>query len=113
MVKYENHLGKIEITDKFFEDLVGSVVTECFGVVGMVQTNEQKFLFKKKDAIDSGVKVVVKENKLYIDVHISVLYGANISSIVKSIVHKVTYIVEETTDLAVAKVNVFVDEMKD
>lgn len=113
MVKYENHLGKIEITDNFFKDLVGSVVTECFGVVGMVQTNEQKFSLKKKDSIDSGVKVIVKDNNLYIDIHIVVLYGANISSIVKSIAHKVTYAIEEATELKVAKVNVFIDKMKD
>lgn len=113
MVNYENHLGKIKITDNYFKDLVGNVVTECFGVVGMVQTNAQKFFLKKKDSIDSGVKIVLKDNLLYIDIHIVVLYGANISSIVKSIAHKVTYAVEETTDCKVGKVNVFIDQMKD
>lgn len=113
MVKYENHLGKINITHKFFEDLVGMIVTECFGVVSMVQTNKQKLFLKRKDDINNGVRVVVKDNQLYIDIHIAVLYGANISSIAKSIAHKVTYIVEETTDLKVSKVNVFVDHMKE
>ena len=36
----------------------------------------------------------------------------NISVIVKSIVNKVRYTVEQATNLDVAKVNVFVDSMK-
>ena len=49
---------------------------------------------------------------LVIDLHIAVTYGVNISAIVKSIVNKVRYTVEEATGLQVAKVNVFVDDMK-
>jgi len=44
--------------------------------------------------------------------HIVVTYGLNISVIVKSIVNKVRYTVEEATGLEVKKVNVFVDAMK-
>lgn len=46
------------------------------------------------------------------DLHISVIYGMNISAIAKSIVNKVRYTVEEATGLDVKKVNVFVDGMK-
>ena len=46
------------------------------------------------------------------DLHISVIYGMNISAIAKSIVNKVRYTVEEVTGLQVKKVNVFVDGMK-
>lgn len=49
---------------------------------------------------------------LVIDLHIAVTYGVNISAIVKSIVNKVRYTVEEATGFQVAKVNVFVDDMK-
>ena len=49
---------------------------------------------------------------LAIDLHIIVTYGLNISAIVKSIVNKVRYTVEEATGFEVRKVNVFVDGMK-
>lgn len=49
---------------------------------------------------------------LSVDLHIIVTYGLNISVIVKSIVSKVRYTVEEATGLKVSKVNVFVDAMK-
>ena len=49
---------------------------------------------------------------LNVDLHIIVTYGLNISAIVKSIVNKVRYTVEDATGLEVHKVNVFVDAMK-
>ncbi|WP_395588158.1 Asp23/Gls24 family envelope stress response protein [Pseudomonas syringae group genomosp. 7] len=44
--------------------------------------------------------------------HIIVTYGLNISAIVKSIVNKVRYTVEEATGLEVRQLNVYVDGMK-
>ncbi|MEG1943488.1 MAG: Asp23/Gls24 family envelope stress response protein, partial [Angelakisella sp.] len=64
-----------------------------------------------KEDPDRGVRVRINEGKLIVDLHIAVTYGVNISAIVKSIVHKVRYTVEESTGLAVAKVNVYVDSM--
>lgn len=48
----------------------------------------------------------------YIDLHISVMYGVNVSTIVKSIIHKVRFAVEDETGFTVDKVNVFVDAVK-
>ena len=67
---------------------------------------------EKDEAQDKGVKVRTVAGGLVIDLHIAVTYGVNISAIVKSIVNKVRYTVEEATGLQVAKVNVFVDDMK-
>ena len=50
-------------------------------------------------------------DQLIIDLHIIVSFGVNISAIVKSIVNKVKYSVEDATGLTVAKVNVYVDQM--
>ena len=40
------------------------------------------------------------------------MYGINVSTIVKSIIHKVRFAVEDETGIAVDKVNVFVDSVK-
>ena len=101
MIKFENHLGSIEISQDYFANLVGHAASECFGVAGMVD-----------EAQDKGVKVRTVAGGLVIDLHIAVTYGVNIAAIVKSIVNKVRYTVEEATGLQVAKVNVFVDDMK-
>ena len=61
---------------------------------------------------EKGVTVRYKNDKLYIDLHISVMYGVNVSTIVKSIIHKVRFAVEDETGFTVDKVNVFVDAVK-
>ena len=36
MIKIENNIGKINITDEVFTNLAGEAATSCFGVKGMV-----------------------------------------------------------------------------
>lgn len=37
MLKLENHLGVIEISEEYFANLIGHAVSECFGVAGRVK----------------------------------------------------------------------------
>lgn len=114
MLKLENHLGVIEISEEYFANLVGHAASECFGVSGMVSSNPVQGLrstISKEEFTDKGVHVRAVDGNLVVDLHIAVTYGVNISVIVKSIVNKVRYTIEEATGLQVAKVNVFVDEM--
>ncbi len=113
MVRIENHLGVIEISESYFSHLVGKLVTDCFGVAGMVTSDPlQGFKLKFiRNPVNKGVLVRIGGQGLTIDLHIMVTYGVNISEIVKSIAHKVKYNVEQATGLSVHKVNVHVDEM--
>jgi len=114
MIKIENHLGTIDIAHDYFVNIVGNTVVNCFGVAAMSTAGaKQGFLQKirKSENIDKGIRVRVKNQKLVIDLHIIVTYGTNISAIVKSIMHKVQYVVEENTGFSVGRVNVFVDGM--
>lgn len=114
MIRLENHLGVTEISHDYFANLIGKVSSECFGVSGMMVSSPAQGLrsFLKKDGMDKGVRVRNIGGKLIVDLHISVMYGVNISAIVKSIVNKVRYTIEDATGLAVSKVNVYVDSMK-
>lgn len=117
MIKIENPNGYIEITNNYFANLVGRAAQSCFGVTGMVNSSPYQSLKSviknkgSKDNLDQGVVVKSVNDKLTIDLHISVSYGVNISAIVESIVNKVRYTVEEATDLTVSKVNVYIDEL--
>ena len=48
---------------------------------------------------------------LVIELHIVVTYGLNISTVVRSLVEKVRYTIEDVTGMNVKKVDVFVDSM--
>lgn len=118
MIKTENPNGYIEITNDYFASLVGHAASSCFGVAGMSNTNAVQSIRSiirqrtNHDNSDQGVSVRNENGYLVIDLHIAVTYGVNISAIVKSIMNKVRYTVEDATDFKVKKVNVFVDQMK-
>ena len=115
MIRIENHLGAIDVSNTYFAHLIGHAVAECFGVAGLVNSTPSQGLrsiLSGKDTEDKGVKVRESGGQLTIDLHIAVTYGVNIGAIVKSIVNKVTYTVEAACGLTVAKVNVFIADMK-
>ena len=115
MIRMETHLGKIEVSNTYFANLIGYAVAECFGVSGLVNSTASQGIraaISGRDTMDKGVRVRSVNGRLVIDLHIAVTYGLNIAVIVKSIINKVTYMVEAASGLSVAKVNVYVAEMK-
>lgn len=115
MIKIENHLGVVEVSTAYFANLIGHAVSECFGVSGLVNRSASqgfRSMVARHDVQDKGVRVRNSGGKLLIDLYIAVTYGVNIAAIVKSIINKVTYTVEAASGLPVAKVNVFIADMK-
>ncbi len=116
MIKFENHIGKIHISNKYLVSLIGNTASNCFGVVGMNTFGPRQrisSLLKKEQSLKNGVIIhQTKNDELIIDLHITVSYGVNVSTVVESIMEKVQYTVETEAAVKVAKINVFVDEMQ-
>lgn len=115
MIRIENHLGIIEVSNDYFAYLIGNAVSSCYGVAGMVKSGTKQGLraiFSRRSFADEGIRVRNEGNQLIVDLHITVMYGMNISAISRSIVNKVRFVVEQATGLTVKKVNVFIDGMK-
>lgn len=114
MICFENPNGYIEISHEYFSNLIGYAASSCYGVAGMAANGKVQNLTQRfsHDKLDRGVKVRRVGSKLFIDLHIMITYGVNITVIVKSIIKKVRYVVEEATGLRVDCVNVYVDGMK-
>ena len=114
MLKLENHLGTTTITTEYFAGLIGNVVSSCYGVVGISASTPMQGMLRRvsgRSTPAQGVKIKAIGDKLVVDIHIKVLYGLNVSAIVKSIMNKVRYAVSQAVGLQVAKINVFVDDM--
>ena len=113
MIGFETTLGTVEISQEYFSNLIGHAVSECDGVAGMISSPYQglKSRITSRESVDKGIRVRTNQGKMVVDLHIAITYGVNISAIVRSIVHKVRYTVEDNTGFPVAKVNVFVDEL--
>ena len=115
MIRIENHLGTIEISQEYFAYLIGNAVSSCYGVAGMVKSGARqgiRSIFFNRTFADEGIRVRSENGRLVVDLHICVIYGMNIAEISKSIVNKVRYTVEEATGLSVKRVNVYIDGMK-
>ncbi len=117
MFSVENHIGKITVSEKYLTELVKHTVTDCFGIADVCSTNGFRSLVSALTcgrAADKNKGVYIhtaKDGGLIIDLHIKVSYGTNITAVVNSIIHKVTFTVEEAVGAGVKKVNVYVDGM--
>ena len=114
MIKVKNHLGTIKISNKYLRDVISQTVESCFGVAGMncygaVQGAESIFTGNKLS--NKGVIIKQDENKLVIDLHITVTYGVNVNAVTDSIIHKVEFVLNEQTGVEVSAINVFVDKI--
>lgn len=116
MISYETMLGNIELTESFLSRLIGNEVISCFGVVGMVPSNNRQRIskvFLKNEALDTGIKVTGNTDKINVEIHIIVSYGTNINTIASSITEKVKYKVKEITGTTVDRVIIKVDGIKE
>lgn len=116
MIRHENHLGTIDISEEYFSNLIGRAAAACFGVAGMANSNKRQqlrsFFIRKQSFDDQGVTVRNGLKGLNIELHIIVTFGLNIAEICKSIQNKVRYTVENSTGMKVSEVKVYVDGMK-
>lgn len=115
MISLQNHVGKITISQEYFTELIGNTVKKCFGVISMNVTGIRETLsaaFPGKKPVQRGVRVRFNKDKLLIDLHISLMYGVNMNAVVRSIINKVGYTVEQSTGISVEKVNVYVDSIR-
>ena len=46
MIRLENHLGVIEISQPYFASLIGNAASSCFGVAGMANSNMRQDDFR-------------------------------------------------------------------
>ncbi len=116
MISYETRIGSIGFTENFLSKLIGHAVTSCFGVVGMMPSSRRQRLsglVTKEAPLDRGIKVTGSADEINVEIHIMVTFGMNIPAIAASITEKIRYVVKKATGIAVNKVNVKVDGIKE
>ena len=114
MIQHNNDNGSVNISTGVYTDIVGTAVTNCFGVKGMAARSVKDGVYHllRKEAAGKGVRVVFNEdNSISIDLHIIVVGGVNLSAVSASIISEVRYVVTKCTGTEVREVNVFVDSM--
>lgn len=108
------HMGNIYIDPEVIAQYAGSVVVECFGIVGMASVNVKDGLVKllMKESITHGISVNIVNNKLILDFHVIVAYGVSIITVCDNLINNVKYKVENFTGLEIEKINIFVEGVR-
>ena len=115
MLIVHNHLGGIRYTKAFFISLISNTVKNCFGVSAMnpsgpVQLAVDRIpVINKKLGKNKGIKIKVVDGGVYMSFHISVMFGVNASAVVDSIKNKLSYAIEEQTNLRAERIDIFID----
>jgi len=109
IAKTENAYGTIMIHSDVIASLASDATVRCYGVVGMTHRNIAEGLVS--DSQSKGVKVVITENGISIDIHVIIKHGINLKVICNSIIENVRYQIENITGFKVQNVNVNVSSI--
>jgi uncharacterized alkaline shock family protein YloU len=114
MIKVQSDKGEITISNTVFTSITGAAATNCFGVKGMAFRSMTDGLVHllRGEAMGKGVKVTYNgDSTVSIELHIIVENGVNITTVCRSIMNEVKYVVNQNTGVEVRDVNVCVDSL--
>lgn len=99
--------GEVQIADDVVATIAGLAATEIEGVYAM-HTNLTNEIVGKLGVknLTKGVKISIEENKVYVDMSITMKYGYSIPETAKAVQTKVKTAIENMTGLEVALVDV-------
>ena len=110
----ENEYGSIVISNNVIANAAGLIATSCYGVVGMAIRSPKDGIVSllKPSNLAKGIKVLVEDNEITVDMYIVVQYGMNINAICESIMHGVKYRLSDIIGYEVKAVNIFVESIR-
>ena len=114
MIQKTTDLGRIDLSNDVIATICGGAATECYGVVGMASQKMSDGFYDllKKDNYSKGIVVEEGAGGSIVNLYISIGYGITISEIVYEVQKKVKYVLENTLDIDVEAVNVYVQSIK-
>ena len=114
MIRHENENGTVNVSTSVYTEIVGTAVSNCFGVKGMAarSVTDGVYHLLRKESVGKGVLVTFNEDgSISVDLHIIVDNGVNPNAVGESIISEVRYVVTQHTGTEVRAVNVYIDSM--
>lgn len=101
--------GSINISEEVISTLVRTAVAQVEGVAGLSNTTGAELVeLIGIKSLSKGVKVQFADDKIIIDIIITVSYGSNIVNVAKAVQDEVLGVVQAATGMDKAEVNVHV-----
>ena len=114
MIRHENENGTVNVSTSVYTEIVGTAVSNCFGVKGMAARSVKDGVYHllRKESVSKGVYVEFHDDDtISIDLHIMVDSGVNLGAVGESIISEVRHQVTKCTGTEVRAVNVYFDSM--
>ncbi len=108
-IRCQEEKGSINISEDVISSIVRSAISELEGIAGLSNTagSDLAELIGLK-SLSKGIKVQFVDDKIIVDVIITVKYGCNIVNVARNAQDKIMNIVQSTTGIEHAEVNVHV-----
>ena len=108
-ISCSGELGSINISEDVISSIVKSAIAEIDGVAGLSNTAGAELAERiGLKTVSKGVKVQFVDDRLIIDLIINVVFGCNIVNTAKSVQEKLISVVQDTTGIDKADINVHV-----
>jgi len=112
-----SELGRVTVSPGAIAQIVGRVAAECYGVVGMSlrtpgPARDRVTRLLPKGRPQRGIVVRNVDGAVALDLYVVVAYGLNLAEVASTIRSQVAYEVERLTGLAVASVDVHIQDVK-
>lgn len=114
MIRRQNELGEISVSNNVYTNIAGNAATNCFGVKGMAIRSMKDGLVHllRRESMAKGVLVRTNEDgTISVNLHIIIDQGVNIAALGNSIINEVRYVVSQQTETEVREVNILVDSI--
>jgi uncharacterized alkaline shock family protein YloU len=105
----ETELGRVAVSTDALRHMVVHALAESYGIVGRAG---RRGPFRLVGRGTRGVSVKALDSGLAIDIHVVVEYGLNLAEVTATARERVQYEVERMTGLAVASLEIHVDEAR-
>jgi uncharacterized alkaline shock family protein YloU len=112
-----SELGRITISPEAIAQIVGRVVAECYGVVGMslrapLPARERVTRLLPKGKAARGIVVRNVDGAVALELYVVIAYGLNLAEVAATVRSQVGYEVKRLTGLRVASVDVHIQNVK-
>ena len=112
--KIKNELGSISVVEDVITTIAGYAAIECIGIVAMASKRATDGLVELlgRENLKRGVRAVLNEDSVSINLYIIVEYGVSIAAVAKNVIETVKYRVENLVGIKVDQVNVTVEGIR-
>jgi len=106
--------GTIHIANDVLADLAGFAALESYGVVGMASPTlaEGVAQLLPRQKLRKGVKVTSADEGVEVDLYVVIEHGTNLTEVSHNLANRVRYVLNDTADVPVARVDVHVMGVK-